>query len=487
MAVIKNRQKRKKVPGGGKARKDKPVSKSKRKPAKKKKYFFGKISKVFLAGTIGLISFYLAVGFAAGPQFLKNDLKDKYGKVLGAVNVSVLVRGMPQKPVVAAAPGCDESYPYIDLDWADDLGVDTFDVWRDGALLVTGLTVSSYRDNNVSTAATYSYSVAAHGPAGDNQSDTVMAQAAECYTPPPPPPPVAIDQVTISGIDVTNFQCCPQINKTRPVFSGTTNIARARVAVGIQSGRHGIVSTFSANQNGYWSWKSRSKLKRGMKTFYLTISDPNDASRVASASFQFRIAKRKMSKKTLTKCMGGTVLDDITAEIHPFFVGRLSKLAVENRNRTVYAGERLGFSLSRFRENDAQLSNASYKLEILDHQGNPVYGESRKLSEQERGEDLKINEKVAPGKYKLIAKYFMGEVDISAEDDFEVKEKPLLVLGSAYEITSRQILSHLGWAALFSLGLLGIFLLLLLFEYHLSKRALFQVTESSLKGEGMID
>ncbi|MDI6777917.1 MAG: hypothetical protein QMD77_01895 [Patescibacteria group bacterium] len=467
------------------------VRPSERGRAKKKKYFFGVGSKWIFRLAAFFVIFYLIAGIVAGPELLRSDLKEKYGRVLGVVSVSVLVRGMPVKPVVAAAPGCDDAYPYVDLDWGDDLGVDTFDVWRDGEILIAGLSSSSYRDSNVNLATTYSYYVIATGPLGTEQSDDVLALSeTECYIPPPPsppPPPVIIDHVIFDGIDLTNFQCCPKINKTKPVFSGTTNVPRARVAVGIQSGKRSIISTFSANRNGYWSWKSRNKLSKGLKTFYLTIADPDDASRVASTSFQFRIAKRKTNKKTLTKCMGGTVLEDITAEIHPFFVNHLTKLAIENQNRTVYAGERLGFSLSRFQEDYPQLSTVPNKLEILDHQGKPVYEESRKLNAQSGGENLGIDEKIAPGKYKLAANYFGKDLDVSAEDDFEVKEKPVLVLGSGYEITYRQIISNLGWVALVSLGLTGIFLFLLLFEYHLSKGALFQVTESDLEGRGMID
>jgi len=470
-----------------KKRKRKTNIKKSKKSAGGKKYFFGTGSKWLFRLAAFFVILYLVLGAVVSPELLQRDLKDKYGKVAGAVSVSALVRGLPKKPVVMASSGCDGAYPYIDLDWADDLGVDTFDVYRDGALLVAGLAASSYRDNNASNAAVYSYSVAAHGPAGDNQSDTVTAQATECYTPPPPPPPVDISSLVISGIDVTNFQCCPKINKKNPVFSGTTNVAGARVAVGIQSGKRSVISTFSANQNGCWSWKSRTKLSKGLKTFYLTIIDPNDASRVASTSFQFKIAKRKMSEKTLTKCMGGAILDDIIAEIHPFFVDRLFSLAVKNQNRVIHSGETLGFSLLRFPGGYSPPDGASYQLEIIDQRGNSVYKEERKPNERGKGEDLGINEKISPGEYKLIAKYSGENLDIGAEDNFEVKEKPLLVLGSGYEITYRQILSNLGWAALFSLGLMGIFLFLLFFEYHLVKRGFFEVSGSDLKERGMID
>jgi len=429
---------------------------------------------------------YLVLGLMISPDFLRKDHGDKYGKVAGAVHVSVLVRGMPQKPFILATSGCNGSYPYVNLDWADDLGVDTFDVWRDGAILVAGLTSSGYRDSNVNALSNYGYYVVANGPVGTKQSDTVTIQASECYTPPPPPPPVNISSLTIGGADLTNYHCCPQIKETKPLFSGETNVSRARVTVGIQSGRRGLISTFSANRNGYWSWRPRNKLSRGLKTFYLSIADPNDASRVVSTSFQFRIAKRKLSKKVLEKCLGGSVLEKITYGVHPFFSKHFASLSIENQRKALYPGEVLGFSL--FPENRLPPSGGvPYKLAILDSRGNSIYQENRESSEQGRAEDLGIGRKIAPGKYRLIAEYPEGSLDISAEDNFEVKEKPIFILGSGLEITSRQLISNLGWAAFFSLGLLGMFLFLLFFEYHLSKRALVQITGSDLKKKGMID
>jgi len=103
------------------------------------------------------------------------------------------------------------------------------------------------------------------------------------------------------------------------------------------------------------------------------------------------------------------------------------------------------------------------------------------------GSQVTIDEKLPAGDYKLFARYISGDRDVSAEDNFKVKEKPLLVLSSGMEITSRQILANLGWAAFISLGLLGIFLLLLFFEYHLTRGVLYQITGSFLKKRGMID
>lgn len=458
------------------------TSSKRRKTITKKRYFFGIISKVFLTGTIFSTLLYLVTGIIAGPQILKQDIEEKYGQVLGAaVNVSALVRGKPLKPVVIATPGCDGYYPYIDLDWEDDVGVDTFDIYRNGIPLVTGLTTSSYRDNNVNTATTYSYFVVAHGPGGNEQSDeAIVTTKTECYIPSPPPPPPNLTITRIDYIDLTNFRCLAQTNKKKSTFWGTTNLANARIAVEIRS-RRGIrmvASTFYANANGYWSWRSKGRLKKGIKTIHLTAYDSVDPTRFATASLRFQVKSKKPSKKFLKKCRVTNLLMAGFGENKPLRISPAIDLNIEKNTKIIHAGEEINFSLSY--PSLKQVNN--FQIEIFNNQEELVA-----LKSKDNANKIKIDKNWPAGKYKLVVRLISDGVEISAEDDFEVKEKPLLVLSSGYEITSRQILSHLGWASLLSLGLMGMFLPLLFFEYYLSKRALFRITESDLKGRGMID
>jgi hypothetical protein len=450
--------------------------------AGRKKYFFGAGSKWLFRLASFLVIAYLAFGIFAGSELLARDLRNKYGKVLGAVNVSVLVRGMPVKPVVTADPGCDGSYPVIDLDWADDLGVDTFDVWRNGVILVAGITSSSYRDSNVDLGTTYTYSVAAHGPLGDEQSDDIFATAeTEGYIPPPPPPPANLVITRLDSIDLTNFRCEARTNKKYPTFSGTTNISQARLTVVIISERgiRQVISSFTANANGYWSWKSKGKLKKGVKYVYFTAYDPDDESRSASASLRFRVKKKKPSKKFLKKCRATSLLPAGFGVAKPLHLAEGMKLSVEEGRKSVHQGEQMNFSLS-----GAVLGPQSkLRVGIVDDKGGLVF----EREDSSAGKQVAIDKNMPSGEYKIFARYFDNGKDISAEDSFQVKERPLLILNSGREITSRQILSNLGWAALSLSGLLGIFLLLLLVEHHLAGKALFRVTGEKLKERGMID
>lgn len=436
---------------------------------------------------------YLVFGILAGPEILQRDLEDKYGKVLGAVTVSVLVRGMPVKPVVTAVSGCNNSYPYVDLDWGDDLGVDTFDVYRNGDILVSGLTTSNWRDNNVEIATSYTYYVVARGPLGEKQSDEIsVSTKTECYIPPspppspppPPPPPASLTITRLDDIDLTNFRCLAKTNKRYPIFQGITNLAGARIAVEIQSRRNvrKVISSFWANSNGYWAWKSKGKLKKGTKIAYFTAYDPNDANRWAAASLRFQVTKKKPSKKFLKKCRVSGLLAAQFGKTASLHLPLLPSLEIKNEQKVIHPGETLAFSLPSSKTTLFPSATSSAQIGILDREGNLIFEKNA------TGEDkIILDEKMPPGEYRLFEKFSRGGVDMSFEDDFKVKEKPLIVLGPKYEITSRQILSNLSWAALATFGLLGIFLLLLLFEYHLSQKALIQITGRDLKKRGMID
>jgi hypothetical protein len=222
-------------------------------------------------------------------------------------------------------------------------------------------------------------------------------------------------------------------------------------------------------------------LKTGIKNIYLTAYDPNDANRSASATLRFKVGKKKPTKKFLKKCRVTNLLPAKFGSINSIRLLPELSLDVEKETKVVHQGENLGFSLSD--PNRKLSAGQSLQMGILDKNGDLVFEKSGNA-----GNEIKISEELPAGDYRLFARYYASdERDVSAEDDFKVKEKPIFVLGSGYEITYRQLLGNLGWAAFFTLGILGVFLVLLFFEYHLSKKALFQVTGSELKKRGMID
>lgn len=206
------------------------------------------------------------LAFWLGPGALQRDIE---GKVAGAnIVLSLHITGPPGKPVVTTSANCANSQPYIRLSWAFTEDTDSYDIWRDGALLASGITNNLYQDTSVALGTVYSYYAVANGPLGSTQSDTVTETApAECYVPPPPPPPPedAVCQIiSLDSIQLTNFRCLPKTKKKKPFFTGTTNISGARIQAEIssRSGKRKVISSFTANENGYWSWRVQGKLKK---------------------------------------------------------------------------------------------------------------------------------------------------------------------------------------------------------------------------------
>ncbi len=466
-----------------------PDKKAKRPVVHQKRYFFSRWTKILFRLAAGLVIVYLLVGLSAGPGILKSDLEDKYGKVLGVVNVTVLVRGVPGKPVVSASTGCNGSNPYLDLDWNDDYGADYFDVWRNGAPLATGLTSSYYRDNNVSPGVTYAYYVFVTGPLGTKQSDEIYpAASSSCYVPPPPPPPppppTPTTTISIESIDkITNlshFYCTPQTKSKKPFFTGITDILQGKISLEIvypKAKRH-ILSNTTANINGYWSWRAMSKLKKGTYYLYVSATDPSDSSRRATDSLVFKVSSN-MKAKTIRRCqlsqLGNYSIKALAHEVEPANL----ILSIVDENKAIHPGENLKYSFV------SENGSGDYRLQILDDKKEPIF--TTVVSASSDGGEIEISRMIPPGNYGLAISEEKEGVDVSSISEFQVKERPVLVLAPGREITMRQILDHVGWAAFAALAALAIFGILLGIEFRLARRSKLQVAEDDLKEMGMID
>ncbi len=87
----------------------------------------------------------------------------------------------------------------INLSWSlstDNVGVAGYKIYRGGTLIGTTVPTSAYWDTGLSSATTYTYTVAAYDAAGNisPQSTSVSATTlSSSGTPPPPPPPSTVD------------------------------------------------------------------------------------------------------------------------------------------------------------------------------------------------------------------------------------------------------------------------------------------------------
>jgi hypothetical protein len=90
------------------------------------------------------------------------------------------------------------------------------------------------------------------------------------------------------------------------------------------------------------------------------------------------------------------------------------------------------------------------------------------------------------GKYKLLVDIKYEGMIVTAEDDFILKEVPLIKLGDGVAITACQVMDNLLWIILWLLILLLIFLVLLFVEHWISQNAIIQITEDMLNKNGFI-
>lgn len=458
---------------------------------KKKKSALKKIAKWHLLLTIAVLVLYLALGFWLGPGALQKDFE---GKVAGATTfLSVHIAGPPGKPVVTTSTGYENGWPYILLNWHFTNDTDSYDVYRNGALLASGFTHNPYQDMSVTPGTTYSYYVVANGPLGSTQSDTAYETAPSDVPPPPPPPPedVVCRITTLGNIDLTNFRCLPKAKKKKPVFSGTANVSNAQIQAEIStpSGKRKVISSFLANENGYWSWGVQGQLKKGLKNIYVKATDPNDSTRFGTCSLRFKVSNKGYSRKKMKKCTGAVAY-------HILFVppsykfSRPLALQLKNYEKPFFSGDNIELEAD-FK--DAFLAGASEQkvnFQLVDFKNNTIYQAEKNKSPDKEGkitESLKIPLYVSSGQYKIIAQMAKGDEIVTAEKDFAVKEKPLIELSSNWSLTYAELLSNLGWAAFIMTALLLVFFGLLVFEYHLSQYAVLQVTEKELKKEGYID
>jgi hypothetical protein len=397
----------------------------------RKKSTLRKITKWHILCTGLVLAAYLTLGFWLGPEALREDIK---GKVAGASTVlSLHISGPPGKPLVEVQAGCDGVNPYIDISWQATTDTDNYDIYRDGALLISGKTNTYYRDGNVISGNSYSYYVIANGPLGSTQSDTVSAIASsQCYAPPPPPPPEVICRITtLDKIDLTNFHCLPKTKKKTPLFSGTTNVSNAQIQAEIStpSAKRKVISSFTANENGYWFWPVRGQMKKGMKTLYVKSVDPSDSNRFGTCSLRFKVGKA-YKKKQLRKCTGATLVQSLSVPPDYNFSEFLD-LQFSGPEKFVFAGDDINFKVNLEKAFPAMTSEQKIVFQLVDSQNNSVYQEEKKISpEKDRKifDSFRVPPYVGSGQYKVITQLMEGDKIITAEKSIEVKEKPLLSL-----------------------------------------------------------
>lgn len=448
-----------------------------------------RLAKIHTTLTVLLMVGYFTFGFLLGPGFFQNDLGNKYAWAATTLTtLSIHLAGPPVKPVVSGTPGCGVTSPYVALSWNATNDTDNYDVYRNGLSLATGITDTSYKDESVNTSTTYTYSVVANGPYGSTTSDAISATTGDCGA---PTPQATVRIITIDKINVTNLSETPKITNRMPKFTGTTNIPSAQMRFEIYTGPNIVVSSV-ANANGYWSFKVPVKLDYGLHKIYVTATDPNDASRFKVTTLDFKIiheeGEREKEKAPTPISVQQNPQNVIIPqeEAAPFAFN----LDVENKDKIVYAGSDLITKLSLIVLGNFKEVERNIKYQVIDSSGRVILEKDtlKLLREGENYyESINIPSYLKKGTYTIRAQTQSDQFLISAENLFEIKEKPVFNLGGGLIITYPVIVSSLGTLSLAFLIILMIFLLLLAREYWLSRKALLGVDEDELKRDGFIN
>jgi hypothetical protein len=445
--------------------------------------------------TLTFFAVYLAVAIFFDPHFIIRDFKDKFAQAAD-VTVTLRIMGPPDQPIVTADPGCSGASAFVDLDWQDTQDTDNYDVYRDSEILVTGLTDSEYRDENVENEISYIYQVIANGPVGNTASDDTPITADDCEE----TVPATCEIRTFNGRNIPGISGTPDTEDRKPEFSGTTNIASAQISITV-TGDTAISATTSANINGYWEWTAPEKLDYGNHYIIVTATNLSNPSYHATDSLLFQIDEEDEDEDEEEVPVTTTVSppspsapsetvpapDEQPSPAPEFPESPEVKaplefsLDVKNPDGVVYPGEDLNavLDISHIEKGKKDLE---IEFIIYDNKDNVIVTKKQRLvtSENEKVNiSIGMPKLIEPGKYKIMAKAVLEKYIIAAEYFFEVREIPLVSLGG-YTITTTEIMKKMSWVSLGFLAISLLFIMLIIFEHHLTKKALRYINENML-------
>lgn len=442
-----------------------------------KRQFLRRLFRLHFVLSVLFLSTYVAAALF-DPGFFSYDLRQKFRALADeTITITATVLGPPVQPVVTGVAVCNPSTGTlsIDLNWADDVNTETWDIDRDGLPLVSGLSASQYTDAVVSVGMTYSYEVTAHGPMGPGFSTSPplsVTTPAQCVISLALP---TVQIVSFDGRGIGQYDGTPSTSTRRPIFTGTTNIPNALIALSVGANPN-FLAALTANSNGYWMWQPPTGFSTGNHLFTVTATDPSDVSRTISATLRFVI---KQKKDTAGGGGGGTQMMPET----PVSISQLPidfSLQVTNADATTFQGGAVQFLVRikdvapTYRGNEERLQVA-----LLEAGGKTVGSLLLPLTLVPDGEiagSLDVPLYLVPGTYTLEGQILLGQTYVSRTADVTVREFPFLDLGAGVIVTYAEIMRFIGWISFFLLFFLLFWLFLYLREYWLY-----------LQGDGTVD
>lgn len=458
-----------------------------------------------------VLAFYALLGFLWGPSFSFTDFREAWSAIADDVTVSTVVPAPPAVPIVTADASCLSDVLSVSLNWADDSGATSFDVYRDSLLLVSGLTSSSYTDTNLSPGTEYSYVVVAYGPmgAGVASSDSVtISTPSDCLSSRAP----TITLVTVGNTNVASLSSVSISDKT-PTLTGTSNMPNASVSVSIV-GKSSVYATFLTNSNGYWEWTPLVDLSSGTYTLTVTVTHPLYSLQTASDTLALTISassgsddddssdKKKKKKKPIAAAVSLPtyhvppvlpIRETLPSERLSGTVTNVPIsifLDIANTGDWVFQSRTLETVL-RIDHLEPSLEGRSGEIfyTVSDPSREKVFEKKQAIVMHRGGEyreEIAILREWVSGDYHVSARLHFEDADIEVGAPFRVVELPLFEFGGGIVVTWDDAVRFLGWASLWSILLLLLLLLLFVREYWLYAHASRYVSEEALLERGFL-
>lgn len=458
--------------------------------------------------TASVLFTYALLGFLWGPSFSVDDFRSLWSALADEVTVSAIVPAPPVPPVVTAESTCPLGALAVYLDWADDSGATSFDVYRDSSLLVSGIASSEYTDTNVDAGTSYEYIVVASGPMGSGtaSSDPVsIVTSSSCLTSLVP----TVSIVSVAGTDVSSSSSV-SVSSEEPTVTGTSNMPNASVSVSLV-GESSVYATPTTNSNGYWEWTPTAALSSGSYTLTVTVTHPLHPLQTASDTIELTISsssgsdddhggtKKKKKKPAIMftplptyRVPPSTTIPSFTApeKLQGTVPGSpvSVSLAVMNPGEWVFQWRTLETVLS-IDQLDRMFEGSSGEISyvIRDASGNNVLERVQSIAVRRGGEyreAIDISRDWKSGDYHMMARLHVDSVDAETEVLFHVVELPLFDMGGGTLVTWNDAMRFLGWALLGAILWLLVLLLLFVREYWLFLHSSVRVTEETFSRHG---
>lgn len=418
------------------------------------------------------------------PGLLSYDLRQKFRALAdGTISITAVVLEPPAQPVVTASADCSETTNVLSvyLDWPDDSNSYTYDLYRDGLPLVTGLANSLYQDTNVSVATVYQYEVTARGPMGPGFATSLPISVTTpnlCGMTEQTP---TVTIVSFVGKNVDSYNGILETSNRLPLFSGTTNIVNATILISIGTD---FITQFSGSSTGYWEWWPPHRVSPGSHDFTVTAIDPNDNLRQATASLSFEIigssdTGERDSKKKSSESPA------ITLPIVPVGIPLDFALTADEE---ILQGELLHtrIVIGTLKEKYNHVT-VPIRYSVIDDSGSVIFSKTREtllVAGSIINEPFPIPLYMLSGKYHIQAEIFLDTLDISREASFSVRELPLIRLSSGGAISYADIIRQLGWMIFLLSLLLFLYFFMFIREFALYLRGDGEITEYDLNRAG---